>query len=232
MTNLELHVYIQQGLQNVNVFQYADICQEEFDLHIMRTIYKLIQKVFRPADKPPKEQRELELIYEQFQFTQDDFKILKIKDTQLNVSSISRGVSAPLPANYLHLINDRSIVQITCHENGEEVIKTKEIPNRLLKSEDLYTLLEDPFEDTVKDTPVSELEGNNIRVYTDGKFTVNSINIDYLRKPIAINTLVNPVQQVEFPEQMCHKIAEYCIIYLAKITEQAQEKIANLESEK
>lgn len=232
MTNLELHIHIQLGLQNVNVFQYAGIQREEFDLVINRTIDKIIQKAFRPEDVPPQEKQDLELYFDKYQFTQDDFKVLKVKDDITTVTPFRRGVLRSLPSDYRHLINDRTIISKECYEDGVKVTKSKEVPNRLTKTEDIYTILENPFITTKEESPLSELVDNELRVYTDDKFTVTNIIIDYCKEPAVVDTVNFPNQDLEFSNPTCYKIADFAISYLAKITEQPQQKIVNLESEK
>lgn len=71
-----------------------------------------------------------------------------------------------------------------------DLLLLEEVPNRLTKTEDLYTKLESPFHTTKLRSPISGQEVNGLIVFHNKKFILNEISIDYIRKPRTINLLL------------------------------------------
>jgi hypothetical protein len=227
MTNQELHIYIHQGLQSVNIFQYADMDTDEFDMQIYRAIHKLVERVF--SRKPVKQANivKLDEAFENYKFTQDDFRILKISNVSLPVTGSGQRFISNLPSNYNHLLNSRSIIEVDDCNGGKKDIES---PNRLLETEDSFTIRKNPFAKSDIESPLAELVGNQLIIHTDG-FTIKSVNIDYVRVPNKIDTQASPSNIFEFPDATAFKIADYCITYLAIITEHNPQKIAFINSD-
>lgn len=220
MTVIDAHILIEQGLHDISVFAYEDFEKEEIDMALMTVIYKSIRKVLTPQNRRIKPVPE-KTGYSDTQLVLDDFSVLEIKDKELPVSSFSGGVFAALPTGageeYLHLINDRSLVK----KNGCETEKV--FPNRLTDSETLHTILNTSISVTVPERPVSNLSKNSIFVYTDG-FSVSKIIIDYFKKPTVINFNAPPngAGVLEFRESTCYKIVEETITYLKGLSSKDQ----------
>jgi hypothetical protein len=104
----KVHILIEQGLQDVGVFAYADFEPEEVDLQIDKSAFSLIKSAFVPKQERNK-----------FQFNQGVLDRLRaIHETGISLSgstvdSINKRVIFDLPENYVHLVRDSSIVSLT-----------------------------------------------------------------------------------------------------------------------
>lgn len=85
------------------------------------------------------------------------------------------------------------------------------VANRLENSEDVPDLLQAAFYKPSNLSPISELVGNNLYVYSADNFTVNSCRITYVRKPqklsLALGTNCDIVE--EFHQSICDLAVEY-----------------------
>jgi hypothetical protein len=59
--------------------------------------------------------------------------------------------------------------------------------NRFSQQDDIYRLLDDPFNVTYKDEPLTTIRDRSIDVYSSALFIIESIKITYLRKPLNIS---------------------------------------------
>ena len=216
MTNLKLHTLIEQNLQNIGSFAYQDMLPEEVDLQINYVIDWFIRNTLDA--------------YQKKQSTLEDLRTITEKNYVISMLQDSSGTftTGSLPDGYLYLINDRSIVNVICRKEGKLVRFSKEVANRLDRTSDLYNILDHSFSKTRKTSPVSILNSNNIIVYLDG-FIVPSVKIDYIRKPIIIDVVLNPNDQFEFPDGTFYKIAELTSKRIAILIEESQQKIVNLQ---
>lgn len=62
-----------------------------------------------------------------------------------------------------------------------------QVLNRWSQLDDIYRLLEDPFNSTHYKEPLTVIRGNSIDVYTNAIFLIEGIKITYLRKPLTIS---------------------------------------------
>lgn len=97
-----------------------------------------------------------------------------------------------------------------------DVINTQEVPNRLCKTEDLYTLLNTNFATTFAHSPISSLSRGKINVHHKQKFILNFVSIDYIRKPRKIDLILN--QSCELNPNVHEEIVENTAKRLAGIT--------------
>lgn len=61
------------------------------------------------------------------------------------------------------------------------------VEGRLVKHEDVYTLLRNPIGTTKLDSPLVTLQDGLIQVYTNGKFNVSGIQLTYVKTPNKVN---------------------------------------------
>ena len=227
-----MYIQIEQGLQNIAAFVYFDIQKEELDAAVTNRIYKFIELIFLSE----KEKQRIE--NQQFQEVQailDDFRILEVKNTFITVlTAHSQGMYGALPANYQHLINDRTLITKTC---GLNTFVDVEVVNRLTKSEPIYNVLDNTMSKTSVQSPISEITGNSIYVYNLYKgvkqFDIKEIRIDYLKKPAVIDYnggAGGGSQVLEFPNATCFKLIKMTINYLMEVSQQNQQKIINLQN--
>lgn len=93
---------------------------------------------------------------------------------------------------------------------------TKEKPNRLTNTEDLYVLLNSVFGTTVSESPISSLERGKIIVHHNQKFILSFVNIQYIRKPRKIDLFLN--QSCELNPNVHEEIVEATAKRISGIT--------------
>lgn len=212
MTVLQLHILIEQMLQQMGNFAYDDLEREEVDIAINYSIDKALRKAFSPKDKrlPMSASKDG---FEDLVLIADDYKVLKVEDYALTgLSSTATKIKGALPPDYYHLINDRSVLN---KPNCDSI----ESPNRLTDSEIVHRIVRNELSKSKAESPVSSLGDGTLSVYLNG-FTVTGILIDYYKKPAVIdfNTPPNGGAIIQFPDTTCYKIAEtvakVCAIWL------------------
>lgn len=257
MTIKQIHITIEQGLQNIGAFEYSDMEHEEIDIAINTVVYNLIADSWKNN------------IFEANQFELDLFQKLKVNYSAIP-TKIDIGYKITLPNAYLHLISDSSIViakkctfkvignltigqyyivedDSILHDevwydkgvifvartehvygNVRKVI-VSERTNRLTKSEKLNLILENKFTKSVLKSPVSELLGNDLYIYASD-FEIAKVNIKYLKKPTSVNYLTN-VGLIDFNNDAEQYIIQKTIQHLSIMIETGQQKIVNLKNE-
>jgi hypothetical protein len=59
--------------------------------------------------------------------------------------------------------------------------------NKFSQQDDIFRLLDDPFNSTTHTSPLTTIRGGFIDIYTNAIFITSSVKITYLRKPQPIN---------------------------------------------
>jgi hypothetical protein len=85
--------------------------------------------------------------------------------------------------------------------------------NRLTASNKISGLNSTPFWKTSNYSPVTELGAGILYVYKDNSFTVNSVGISYIRKPLPISLSLNT--NSELPEEFHQTICDLATQYMA-----------------
>ena len=70
---------------------------------------------------------------------------------------------------------------------GATHINTKTVSNTFAQHDDIFTLLGDPFNTTKHTDPLTTIRGNNIDIYTNDIFIIDSVKITYIRNPKKIS---------------------------------------------
>lgn len=222
----EAYIHIQQGLQSIAAFAYRNVLLPELDYFWNYGTDMFIQLAF--PDKYAIQNPEK---YQDVQASLDDLRALEVlgaSNTLLSKTIGSYTVNyITLPNDYRHLLNDSTVVKpINC---GDE---TREVPNRLTKTETIKNLLENSVFKTSIESPISHLSGNELLVYNYYKnikqFDIENIYIDYLKKPQLVSYGNDGSQVIQFPDQVCFKIIKTTIIYIAILSEQNSNKIQQL----
>jgi hypothetical protein len=222
MTVKEAYIYIQQGLQNIAAFVYSDVLLPELDYFWNEGTNKLIELAF-PDDFNinPNEK------YQMIQASLDDLRVLEVLNYSPTVTNATLGgyltSYITLPTNYRHLLNDNTLLKkVGCETNTQS-------PNRLSKSEDIYNILETSVFKTSVKSPVSRISDNKLYVYKTYKgikqFDVEGIIIDYLKKPDVVSYGEDGSAIIQFPDQVCFKIINIVLIYIAIVAEQNPNKV-------
>jgi len=98
--------------------------------------------------------------------------------------------SLSLPEDYRYLVKIK--LNVTYNDCNLEEITDIITKLKQVEQDDIHVLLEDPFNRPDLSRPLFIMEGNEIIVYTDGTFTVNSADITYINlfyrlQPGAVN---------------------------------------------
>lgn len=142
--------------------------------------------------------------FEQSQQRIDDLKKLLVKDEVVSTEYAEDSNSpsgfyvdrAEIPEDNLFLISSRSAIkyklpeiEFTVSSNKRETADSndKTVHNKYVQSDDIYTLLEDPFNTTKPANPLIDISEDYINVYTDKSFIVDKVIINYLRLPTEMN---------------------------------------------
>ena len=147
--------------------------------------------------------------FEQSQQLVDDLKTIYVKDVNLPVyyaGGFEHAIDgfytdyAQFKDDHLFLINQRSKIAYK-HPNIEFTIvtlaqgnvyriqsegqgaKIKVVSNRFSQSDDIFTLLNDPFNTTKASSPLTDVSDKGITIYTDKTFLVRDVIISYIRRP-------------------------------------------------
>lgn len=176
--------------------------------------------------------------YEGFRKRIDDLQVLKVESKKLN---ISQGTNK----RYLNYEGDLSSVTdymfyISAYAEASQKKCKDTIGVDLIKEGQLETLF---YNDNYSPsffwrTSLATIGNDKLRVYTDGKFTINDIYLTYLRKPkrldkegyIDLITGADSVNQdSELPEYAKNDILDIAVGYAAQATDnQLQAQFAKL----
>jgi hypothetical protein len=124
----------------------------------------------------------------------DEIRTLIIKSQSLNENTSLSSQTFKvydLPFNYNFLIADRTTT------NYCNVLRTYQ--NRLLSSENIQEALYGTHTKPKHNSPISEIYGNYLRIYRDFDltFTINDVNIDYIRDWQEINLMTGITSELD-----------------------------------
>ena len=102
-----------------------------------------------------------------------------------------------------------TIPQLTRYCNAIE--NTVSSVNRYSQLDDIYTLLQDPFNKTKHTSPISTINGGAIDVYTDETFYVPKVKFTYLKKPRTIDGTTGSVVQTDLPNHTHQEIVDMAV---------------------
>lgn len=233
MTTKEAYIHIQQGLQKLAAFVYADVKIPELDYFFNQGISKFIELVYPDIDDDASNPERRAEAYSKIQASVDDLRVLEVNSYTSTLTPFTQGgysgISLTFPDNYRHLLNDRTLAEsVNCNINA-----TREVPNRLTKRQNLFNVLENYYHKTSFDSPVSVIDNNTIKIYNTYKgvkqFEVKNIFIDYLRKPTTVAYGVNGSTVLEFPDHVCFKIIEVTLIYISIVIEKNPNVVQQLQ---
>lgn len=235
----DTHRLIEQDIQRLGFYVYDNLETEEIDLQINRQIYIVIDGILDKFFG-----RKLKVGVDQgFQIDQvslDNLRKQHIKDATTTLSvATTIGKKFDVPADYYHYIKAKATVSYKCWENGVEITKTKSVKLRVVPTQDIDQMLEHPFHKTLKESPVAEIAGNTVYIYTNSDFDVTEVKLDYITKPVQvlfakdISGNYDGVNSVSFniDNSLHYMVAEMTVLKIMKIIEVPQQRIVNLEQE-
>lgn len=111
-----MHILIEQKLQNIGVFAYADFHKEEVDLQIDTALIKLIETTFTSDGKNKTK-------FEDNVKLKDKLKELEVRNSTLSFDKLDQEYIALLPTDYNHRISDSSNILYQCSTKKIELLK-------------------------------------------------------------------------------------------------------------
>lgn len=96
MEAIKAHILVQQGLQNVSIFEHRDYEPEEIDLQLNKSMYKVLDRILKPQNQ-----------IETFEINQevlDRLQTLIKSEILINKNTVLDNVSFNLPSDYFHAI--------------------------------------------------------------------------------------------------------------------------------
>lgn len=203
MTIAEMHTQLNLRTQKINSNAFDNFLPEERDEYINLAISRFIKNRFMPESNYIGEG------FEQSQKRYDDLRSLVKKDESLTLTTVTMNVGqrgmfvdrGTLPNDYNYLISIRCEVQYARTGVEYTVVANKRVIDGvegtdykewitkadIVQSDDIYTLLKDPFNTTSPSEPIADMHSNGIDVYTDDKFIVSKIIINYLKNPVTVS---------------------------------------------
>lgn len=203
MTIQEMHIRIELGLNKLGSTVYDGFDPEELDIFIDKVVQRKINSILSI------ERDDLRLGFQGDQKRLDDIRTLVSTDyTNYLLGQLDPNagyVTIPLPENYRNLVNLRVIYLDTdCDEvsndcllqevredgsGGSEPFKRKtgcvyhEVPARVIRQNQVYETLRNPFSKSTKESPVATISGNLLQVFQGKGFIVSGTIADYIRTP-------------------------------------------------
>ena len=106
------------------------------------------------------------------------------------------------PAKYSDLAFDHRRVPV---ETTERIT----VSNTFVQHDDIFTLLDDPFNTTKHTDPLTTIRGNVIDIYTNDIFIIDSVKITYIRRPAEISLTLGV--NCELPEHTHQEIVDLAV---------------------
>lgn len=239
LTIQDTHRQIEEDVQRLGFYVYDNLESEQIDLQINRQIYYAIDGILDKYFG-----RKLKIGIDQgFQVDQvslDNLRQQHVKDANTTLTtSTGIGKKFELPADYYHYIKAKATISYSCYEDGVKKTKTEPVKVRIVKSQDIDNMLNHPFHKTVKESPIGEIAGNYVYIYTNSDFDVTEVKLDYIKKPVKvvfakdISGNYDAANSVHFDidNSLQYMIIDMTVLKIIKIIESPQQKIINLEQE-
>jgi len=168
----------------------------------------------------------------------DDLRVFVVKDRELDTKYSGEAINGfyvdyvNLPDDYLHRISDRSKVLYSFDEITFTVNVDSRVPNEDTKSgiyfnkysqsDDIYKLLSDPFNKTKHSSPLIDINDSRINIYTDNRFLVDKVFLNYIREPLTIDPKKD--QACELPNIYHKEIVEQAVALFGQFSQNQKQK--------
>jgi hypothetical protein len=182
MKCIDLHISFRVLFNQLNTNKNKNFLPEEIDLLLNDELKNAMVVILNAESNIRKEgysdsQYRLDMI-------EDSIIHLSTADegSLITLEAFNRGVKIALPSDYYTLFGSTSDSEGECYSYTGKT-------NRLYKTgKDLNWILNDYCSRTAPDSPVSELRGSVLYIYTDN-FTISNVSIQYLPSlPIILNS--------------------------------------------
>lgn len=158
--------------------------------------------------------------FEQDQKRIDDLRTL-VKVSELPITKVSDSqYTVELPSDYIILLGDTAGIapidgtENLCWEkdaNDEYVVKTGDTIEATVETLDrqLQNSLSEHILKYCSARPLKLVQGNQIKLYTDGQYQVSKYELTYLRRPVKIDIHTNPFgEYADMPEHTHSEIVK------------------------
>lgn len=158
--------------------------------------------------------------FEQDQKRIDDLRTL-VKVLELPITKVSNSqYTVELPNDYVILLGDTAGIapidgiENPCWEkdaNGEYVVKTGDTIEATVETLDrqLQNSLSEHILKYCSARPLKLVQGNQVKLYTDGEYQVSKYELTYLRRPMKIDIHTNPYDEyTDMPEHTHSEIVK------------------------
>jgi hypothetical protein len=235
MSIKRMHYDVKVKLNKVDSQQYRNLLIPEIDWALNEALSIFIKRIAEPR----KIQQPYDFGFEKNQRNIDDIRTIVKDNVSVTAAKIDDySYQVTLPEDYLYLVSSKAaITKNNCHEVSASCV---------LRQHD------DNFENSPFDKSSFEWREVNIRfydngvkVFSDGTFVINSLKLDYIRKPAYIHnaedfgssnqyilpdgTLLTGFQNCELPFQTHAEIVDIAVLVL---TGQLQYPDYNIKREK
>jgi len=140
--------------------------------------------------------------------------------------------SATIPEDNLFIISHRSQITYNFPTVEYEIIDNKRqatsgihkvVFNRTSQSDDVYKLLDDPFNTTKPSKPLADFSDTVLNVYTDKTFLVTKVIFNYLKRPRLIH-IKNDVS-CELAEHLHDEVIQYAVDLFLQNTRELKQRL-------
>tara|TARA_Y100000593_G_C4198092_1_gene280405 strand:- start:55 stop:798 length:744 start_codon:yes stop_codon:yes gene_type:complete len=197
MNITEMHLAVQQGVDKINSFQADTLLPQEIDLELNKAIDKFVNLKYGKNNIYGKG-------FEESQKRIDDLrKIIKtdsinVKYLETTVNNKFVYVSDSLPTDYRYLIKllagviyERGCPVLTKFaQQGLDPLKhpiNKLASCKFVQQDDIFTVLNDPFNTTKKSKPLVTIEDDKIKIYTNDIFIIKDLKLTYIKNPTKVS---------------------------------------------
>ena len=100
--------------------------------------------------------------------------------------------------------------------SGSPIVINNDHTNRMsaakyVQLDDIYTLLEDPFNSTSYKNPIYTIIDDKIDIYTDNKFVVSDVKITYIRVPNTVDSVSTTTVDCDLPDHTHQEIVDMTV---------------------
>lgn len=228
MTEQELHINLEQSLQNLTSYTYDDVQPEEIDIALNKCILRKIDRVLENtsdlgfAGNSPNFNKIRNLVKEQ-----DALIYISTKEGSQYLYQ--------LPIDYFREIRFKVYFTTTriCKNpyTGKEENKPFKGDVRIISSQEVEEALDDSLRKTSKDSIVASIIDNAVYLYTNFSRTdIQRVKLRYIKYPKVFNLRQNGNVEYPMPKDFLEDLADETALHLAKVIE-AEQKAKLLTSE-
>jgi hypothetical protein len=102
--------------------------------------------------------------------------------------------------------------------------------NKYVQHDDIYTLLEDPFNTTKHTKPITTIRGSYIDIYTNAIFIIDKVKITYIRKPTEIS--LNLSTNCELPDHAHQEVVDMAVSSILEGISDTRYRTQSIEASK